>query len=225
MRKGFFITLEGPEGCGKTTQALSLGARLSERGLNVITVREPGGSPIGEKIRNLLLSAVEGAIDPIAEVMLFEASRAQLVSTVIRPHLQSGGVVICDRYFDSTLAYQGYGRRALELGDITRANRIATGALYPDLTFLLDIDVEIGLSRKNKSGEWNHMDGESIGFHQRVRQGFVEIAEDDEVHFKAGRWVKIDAALPIDAIKHVIDAIAYGRIAQKFSSYPEAGTL
>ncbi|HRO23914.1 MAG TPA: dTMP kinase, partial [Promineifilum sp.] len=147
-----FITFEGPEGSGKSTQIRLLAEFLRARGLSVEVVREPGGTPIGDQVRHVLHDTANTAMSPEAEVLLYSASRAQLVSQRIRPSLAAGRVVLCDRYADSTMAYQGYGR-GLDLGMLAALTEIATGGLKPDLTLLLDLDVSAGLSRRRVRGE------------------------------------------------------------------------
>src|SRR5512137_3045003 len=170
-----FITFEGPEGSGKTTQIKRLAEHLRVRGCDVLTVREPGGTSISEQIRAVLHSLNNREMQPRTEILLYCAARAQLVGQVIRPHLQSGGVVLCDRYADSTLAYQGYGRR-LDLQTLRMILDFATGGLAPDLTFYLDIDIEAGLKRKKMGGdEWNRMDDLDVQFYRRVRSGYLEM--------------------------------------------------
>ena len=184
-----FITFEGPEGSGKTTQIKRLTGHLRARGCDVLTVREPGGASISEQIRAVLHSLDNREMQPRTEILLYCAARAQLVGQVIRPHLQSGGVVLCDRYADSTLAYQGYGRR-LDLQTLRLILDFATGGLAPDLTLYLDIDIETGLKRKKMGGdEWNRMDDLEVEFYRRVRSGYLEMVEQDPA-----RWVVVDAA-------------------------------
>jgi len=190
-----FITLEGSEGCGKTTQAAALTAALRKAGRNVLAVREPGGTLIGDQIREVLTSLKNTGMVERTEILLFQASRAQLVEEVLRPCLADGGWVVCDRYGDSTLAYQGYGYR-LDLGMIRQLVYFATGGLKPDLTFLLDIDVEMGLRRRAAGGEWNRLDALGLDFYQRVRAGYLEMAAQEP-----DRWVVIDALKPPDEIK------------------------
>ncbi len=201
-----FITLEGPDGSGKSTQAALLVDFLRQRGCDVLATREPGGTAIGDQIRLVLSNLENTAMHPRAEILLFQASRAQLVEQLIRPHLMKGGVVVCDRYADSTLAYQGYGHQV----DLTRLSSIvefATGGLKPDLTLLLDIDVEDGLRRRTKSGEWNRLDAYDLAFHRRVRLGYFELmAQEPE------RWVKIDASRPPQAVQADIQAVVTGRL-------------
>jgi dTMP kinase len=173
--KGLFITIEGPEGSGKTTQASLLRERLESLGQSVVCVREPGGTVLGEKIRELLLGADDDPMSPEAELMLFLSARAQLVSLVIEPALCSGKIMICDRYSDSTVAYQAFGR-GLDRDAVESANRIASGSLVPDLTILLDVDVAVGLSRVRTP---NRFDAETEEFHRRVRSGFLAIASEE----------------------------------------------
>jgi dTMP kinase len=201
-----FITLEGPDGGGKSTQAALLVDFLRLRGCDVLATREPGGTAIGDQIRLVLSNLENTAMHPRTEILLFQASRAQHVEQVIRPHLMKGGVVVCDRYADSTLAYQGYGHQV----DLTRLRTIvefATGGLKPDLTLLLDIDAEEGLRRRTKSGEWNRLDAYDLAFHQRVRQGYFElVAQEPE------RWVKIDASRSTQAVQADIQAVVTDRL-------------
>jgi len=200
-----FITFEGPDGSGKTTQVKRLAEHLRDRGCDVLAVREPGGASISEQIRDVLHSLDNREMQPRTEILLYCAARAQLVGQLIRPHLQSGGVVICDRYADSTLAYQGYGR-GLDLPTLRMILDFAIGGLKPDITFYLDIDVEAGLRRKRAGGdEWNRMDDLAVEFHRRVRAGYLEmIAQEPR------RWVVIDAARGPEAIaKEIWDIVEY----------------
>ena len=194
-----FITFEGPEGSGKTTQIKRLTEHLRGRGCDVLTVREPGGTSISEQIRAVLHSLDNREMQPRTEILLYCAARAQLVGQVIRPHLQSGGVVLCDRYADSTLAYQGYGRR-LDLQTLRMILDFATGGLAPDLTLYLDIDIEAGLKRKKTGGdEWNRMDDLEVEFYRRVRSGYLEMVAQDPA-----RWVVVDAARSAETIAREI---------------------
>lgn len=180
-----FITFEGGEGSGKSTQARVLHRRLSSTGLPTVLTHEPGGTPLGNRLRRWLKG--EGDIDSETELLLFNASRAHLVSQVIRPALEKGFIVICDRFAESTIAYQGYAR-GLDFSIIEAANNIATQGLRPDLIILLDIPVEQGLARKRISDRFER---EDIAFHQRVRQGYLEMAKKDPQ-----RWLVVDASLP-----------------------------
>ena len=183
-----FITLEGPEGSGKTLQLPKLADYLRQSGFDVLTTREPGGTSISEQIRTVLHNLENKEMNPRTEILLFQASRAQLVEQVIRPHLNKGGVVISDRYADSTLAYQGYGHQ-VDIEPLRVLVTFATGGLKPDLTILLDVDVEIGLRRKELKGEWNRLDAYNLEFHQRVRQGYLQL-----VRAEPERWEVIDAS-------------------------------
>ena len=183
-----FITLEGPEGSGKTMQLPRLADFLRQSGFDVLTTREPGGTSISEQIRTVLHNLENKEMNPRTEILLFQASRAQLVEQVIRPHLNKGGVVISDRYADLTLAYQGYGHQ-VDIDTLSVLVTFATGGLKPDLTILLDVDVEIGLRRKELKGEWNRLDAYNLEFHQRVRQGYRQL-----VQAEPKRWEVIDAS-------------------------------
>ncbi len=194
-----FITFEGPEGSGKTTQSRLLAKWLAGRGLNVLLVREPGGTPIGDQVRDILHDMKNEAMDPHTELLLYSASRAQLVAQTIRPHLAAGGVVICDRYADSTMAYQGYGR-GLELDALRQITDFATGGLRPDLTLYLDLDPQDGLARRNRGGEeWNRMDALALDFHRRVQEGYEQL-----IAAEPKRWIRIDAAQPVETVQRAI---------------------
>jgi dTMP kinase len=183
-----FITLEGPEGSGKTTQLPLLADFLRQRGFEVLTTREPGGTSIGEQIRSILHNLENKEMQPRTEILLFQASRAQLVEQVIRPHLRIGGIVLSDRYADSTLAYQGYGHQ-IDIESLRVLLNFATGGLKPELTILLDVDVEMGLRRKELKGEWNRLDAYDLDFHHRVHQGYLKL-----VKAEPERWEVIDAS-------------------------------
>ena len=189
-----FITFEGGEGSGKSTQARALHRRLASLSIPALLTHEPGGTPLGREIRRWLKG--KGESNPQTELLLFNASRAQLVAEVIRPALKSGTVVICDRFYHSTIAYQGYGR-GLPLDLIEAANNIATQGLEPDLTILLDIDVAQGLARKKMRDRFER---EELAFHQRVRQGYLEMAKKDPQ-----RWLVIDGSLPKKEIERLIE--------------------
>jgi dTMP kinase len=202
-----FITFEGPEGSGKTTQAKRLVERLHGRGCNALAMREPGGTSISEQIRDVLHSLANREMQPRTEILLYCAARAQLVGQIIRPHLQRGGVVICDRYADSTLAYQGYGR-GLDLPTLRMILDFATEKLKPDITFYLDINVEAGLKRKKMGGdEWNRMDDLALDVHRRVRAGYLEMIEQEPA-----RWVVVDATRDAETIAKEIWEIVEKRL-------------
>lgn len=198
-----FITFEGPEGSGKTTQIQALYLYLKERGYDVVLTREPGGTPIGDQVRRILLDPENREMLPEAEILLFSASRAQLVGQLIRPALKSGAIVICDRFADSTMAYQGYGH-GLDLESLRTITWFATGGLIPDLTVYLDIAVEEGLRRKRAAGQqdaeaWNRLDQQTVDFHNRVRQGYLALASAEP-----DRWLIIKADRPRDVIQQDI---------------------
>jgi len=191
-----FITLEGPEGAGKTLQAERLATALRERGQRVRLTREPGGTRLGELVRSIVLAEVEGAdrIDTLADALLFNAARAQLVAQVIKPALAAGEVVVCARFADSTLAYQGYGA-GLPRKDLRAIAAIATGGVVPDLTLLLDVAPEVGLGRKAAETRNRFEAAFDLDFHRRVREGFLELAAHEP-----GRWRTIDASRDVEAV-------------------------
>lgn len=174
--RGIFITLEGGEGSGKSTQAERLTAYLKELGYETVRTQEPGGTPIGDQIRRILLNPASRGMCAYTELFLFLASRAQLVEDVIKPALAENKTVICDRYIDSSIAYQGYGRE-LDLNLVWELNKIATGGLLPDLTLYFDMLAESGLARKakNSSSPLDRLELEDISFHHRVRKGYLEL--------------------------------------------------
>ncbi len=212
---GVFITFEGPEGSGKSTQARLLYERLQALGYPAILTREPGGTRIGEMIRRILVDLRHTEMAPTTETLLFSAARAQLVSELVRPYLNTGGIVLCDRYADSTFAYQGYGL-GRDLDELESITALATGGLMPDLTFYLDLDVEAGLRRKRAArdraveaanpgstfttpAEWNRLDARDLAYHQRVAAGFAELMRRDP-----GRWRPLSAEQPVDALAEQI---------------------
>ncbi len=196
---GYFITLEGPEGSGKSTQARLLAEYLVECGEDVLLTREPGGTPISDQVRTILHSHENQRMAPNTELLLYNAARAQIVAEVIRPALAAGKVVLSDRYADSTLAYQGYGRE-LDLRQVRQVIEVATGGLKPDLTFLIDVTVEEGLSRRKngirRGEEWNRMDSLPREFYERVRNGYLELMRQEPQ-----RWIRIDGAQEIDQVQ------------------------
>ncbi len=210
-----FITFEGGEGSGKSVQAKALYRRLSQLAIPVLLTHEPGGTPFGKKIGRWLKWTQDTNISPLTELLLFNASRGQLVTKVILPNLESGKAVICDRYADSTTAYQGYGR-GLDLEMVKAINNTATEGLKPDLTVLLDISAEAGLGRKRDKRQ-DRFEREDIAFHQRVRDGYLELAANDPE-----RWLVIDASQPKEKIEQIIWqrvrqlAFKPGRLSQKY---------
>jgi len=199
--KGYLINLEGGEGCGKTTQIPLLVEHLRGLGCTVFPTREPGGTSIGEQIREVIHSLKNTEIHPRTETLLYQASRAQMVEEVIRPRLATGEIVLLDRFFDSTRAYQGYGHQQ-DIGQIQGLIDYATGGLIPDLTVLMDIDVEIGLSRRRGGKEWNRMDSLSVDFYQRVREGYLGMAKADP-----NRWVIVDASQSIEKVYRDLERV------------------
>ena len=206
-----FIVFEGGEGCGKSTQTRALYRRLSKDGFGAILTREPGGTRLGERERRHLKQTGETRISPIAELFLIATARAQLVSEVIRPELEEGKTVICDRFTPSTLAYQGYGR-GLDTDAIRHVNDIATDGMSPDLIVLLDVPVEEGLGRK-KGKEKDRFESESLAFHTRVRRGYLDMAKADPK-----RWLVVDGRLP----RKVIESTIWARVSVLLGREPDA---
>jgi dTMP kinase len=197
-----FITLEGPDGSGKTKQMKPLADFLGKKGYVVFTAREPGGTSIGDQVRAILMDMENTSMRPRTEALLFCAARAQLVDEIIRPHLERGEVVLLDRYADSTMAYQGYGHQN-DLVLIKNLLDFATGGLKPDITFLLDVDPEIGLQRRQDGGgEWNRLDAYQLQYHQRVRNGYLQMAAAEPE-----RWSVVDASQPPDMVQSRIQEI------------------
>lgn len=202
-----FITFEGPEGSGKSTQIALLAGYLRQQGFSVLATREPGGTLIGDRVRACVHDIEHTVMASTTELLLYSASRAQLVAEVIRPALAAGQIVLCDRFSDSTMAYQGYGR-GLELEDLAAITRFATGGLKPDLTLLLDIDVEKGLARRvGGGGEMNRLDLEAIDFHNRVRRGYHRLAAAEPE-----RWVIIPADRPHEVVQAEIRQVVGERL-------------
>jgi len=197
-----FITLEGPDGSGKTQQTQLLANFLQSRGKKVFFSHEPGGTEIGDEIRRILLDLRNTGMHPRTETLLFCASRAQMVEQVIKPKLKEGFLVILDRYADSTIAYQGYGQRN-DLQTIRQLLEFATGGLKPDLTILLDLDPVVGLKRRKEGGgEWNRLDAYQLELHQRVRAGYLEMASQEPQ-----RWRIVAADQPIEVVQSDIQKI------------------
>ena len=212
-----FITFEGVEGCGKTTQIRLLADALRESGRRVVLTREPGGCPIADKIRAILLDAQNSELTPLTELLLYAAARAQHINEVIRPALDSGAIVLCDRFTDATLAYQGFGRK-LDLNLINRLNETATGNCRPDLTILIDCPVETGLKRAlarieaGSAADSSHLreerfERESVEFHRRVRNGYLTLAKES-----AGRFILIDGSKNVTEIAAGIFSAVSARI-------------
>ena len=204
---GLFITFEGGEGCGKSTQSRLLLKKLEQQNVPAVLTHEPGGTALGDEIRKALKKKRSSFISPQAELFLLAASRVQLLAEIIRPALEEGKVVVCDRFTHSTLVYQGYGR-GLDLTIVETVNNIATQDLKPDLTILLDISPEQGLARKRSLKD--RFELEDLSFHRRVREGYVKIAAAEP-----DRWLVIDASLP----KHKIAEIIRDRVSKLLPSY------
>lgn len=183
-----FISLEGPEGSGKSSQLPALAEYIESLGFSVVKTREPGGTKIGDQIREVLVRMDNEELHPRTEILLFLAARAQLVEEVIKPSLAEGKVILCDRFGDSTLAYQGYGH-GLDLDKLRAMLQFATNGLKPDLTILLDVDILTGLKRKKAKEEWNRLDAYETAFHERVRKGYYQLAQDEPA-----RWQIVDAS-------------------------------
>ena len=204
-----FITFEGPEGSGKSTQLPRLAQFLEDSGLQVVKTREPGGTKIGDQIREVLVRMDNTELHPRTEILLFLAARAQLVEELIIPSLQQGKIILCDRYGDSTLAYQGYGH-GLDLDTLRAMLHFATGGLKPDLTILLDVDVMTGVKRKKIKEEWNRLDAFELSFHERVRAGYKILAEQEP-----GRWKIVDATQEPEQVQKEIRTLVLDALAKK----------
>ena len=192
--RGIFITLEGADGCGKSTQAARLAARIEEAGREVVRLREPGGTPISEKIRSLVLDPANAEMAPECELLLFEASRAQLVREVVQPAVARGAVVLCDRFYDSTYAYQAAGR-SLDEGIIRRANALGSCGVDPERTLVLDMDTDAALARATRDGA-DRMEAEGVAFQRRVREGYLRLAAEEP-----GRVRVVDAAGALEEVE------------------------
>ena len=199
---GLFITLEGGEGSGKTTQARRLCERLTQQGLNVLQTREPGGTLVAERLRSILLDHSGETIAPETEAFLIFAARRQHLDQVIKPALAQGKTVVCDRFSDSTMAYQGYGR-GLDLGVLRTMNNWATGKLAPQLTLLFDVPVAVGLSRRRgRTATQNRLDREAERFHRKVHAGFQALARREP-----RRIMVIDSAQPLESVTHTVEEL------------------
>jgi len=207
-----FITLEGPDGSGKSMQIPALAEFIRSQGYEVLTTREPGGTNIGDQIRQVIMKLGNTSMHPRTEILLFCAARAQIVEEVLRPALQRGVVVISDRYADSTLAYQGYGH-GVDLEELPRLLKFTTGGLRPDLTLLLDVDAETGLRRRQTSGgEWNRLDAYALSFHKRVREGYHQLAAAEPE-----RWRTIDASQAPEMVQSCIQDV----VRQALAAHPQ----
>jgi len=201
LARGVLITFEGGEGAGKSTHIESARRFLAERGYEVVVVREPGGTEIGEAIRTILLSRAFLEMDPLTELLLYESARAQIVDQVIKPALQSGAIVLCDRFTDSTKAYQGFGR-GLDQESIDILNAIASRDIVPDCTILIEVPVAEGLARAQRKGEPDRLESQDVAFHQAVHEGYATLAsnEPDRIHTVDGTRDKSDVAQEIARI-------------------------
>jgi dTMP kinase len=195
-----FITFEGPDGSGKSTQARLLAATLRGRGWPVIETREPGGTPIGECLRELFLSPEAPPATPLAMTFLLCAARCQHVLDVIEPALRRGEYVICDRFADSTVAYQSFGE-GVALEDVIELTRIAIGGVEPDITILVDVPPDVGLKRVDRRGARNRLDAKAVAFHHRVHDGYLQLMRRDPA-----RWIRVDGTAPPEAVHHAIVA-------------------
>lgn len=209
LKKGIFVTFEGIEGSGKSTQMKLLCRFLKDIGIDYIATVEPGGTDIGEEIRGILLSVEHSGMTPLAELLLYAASRAQHVDEIVRPSLEKGLVVVCDRFSDSTLAYQGFGR-GLDRDLIAKINDICTGGVLPDLTFLLDVDVVTGLKRNERAKKIDRFELEAVEFHNNVREGYRSIAEREP-----GRVKIIDGDRRTEDVSRDIKAVFEGLLRER----------
>jgi dTMP kinase len=205
-RRGFLLTFEGIEGCGKSTQLRRLASRLRALGYLVVETREPGGGLIGEQIRAVLLDVANRGMAPRCEILLYLASRAQHLADIIRPSLEKGAVVLCDRFSDATVAYQGFGR-AMTAPVVRRLNQFATEGLTPDLTLILDVPVAMGLERKHRAGGLDRLDLEREAFHDAVRKGYLRIAKQEPRRVRV-----IDGTASIHDVSQTVHRIATERL-------------
>jgi dTMP kinase len=207
VKRGLFLSFEGGEGSGKSLQARRLSEALTERGRDVVLTREPGGTAAGERIRDILLHAREIPLSPEAQALLFSSARAQLVREVIRPALDAGKIVIADRFFDSTVVYQGYGQ-GVSLQAIREVTAVAVGTLVPDRTFLLDVPVEVGLARSGWRAEarWDRFEADATELHVRVREAYLRLAAAEPRRFVVIAADRDEAAVAND-IRREVDAL------------------
>jgi dTMP kinase len=206
-----FITLEGPDGSGKSSQVDELVSAVEAEGYDVLSTREPGGTQIGDQVRKVLFDMRNKGMHPRSEILLFQSSRAQIVEELIRPALAAGKVVISDRYSDSTLAYQGYGH-GVDLSELSRIVDYATGGLRPDLTILFDVDAREGLSRRDSGGDWNRLDDYDLAFHKRVQDGYKKLAREDQ-----DRWRTIDASQNAEGVANDLQSAVLQYLAEQTS--------
>ena len=205
---GTFVTLEGPEGAGKTTQLKQLSKQLDVLGIDHIVTRDPGGTPLGRQIRRILLNP-ENPVNPMSELLLYQADRAQHVGEVIMPALKEGKLVLCDRYTDSTMAYQGYAR-GIDFEIIEDLNQVATGGLRPELTILFDLESSEGLSRLHPGGH-DRLEREAIVFHHKVRDGYHQLVKKEPQ-----RWKTIDASKPMTTVQTELRKVLSEQLSGKF---------
>lgn len=201
MKKGLFITLEGADGCGKTTQLNLLKEYLTSRGYEIVVTREPGGKGLGEKLREILLN-YDGEVSDRCEAFLYLADRAQNIDTIIKPAINSGKIVLCDRHTDSSVAYQGYGREQ-NIDNINMLNELAVNGVHPDLTIVFDIDTETSMARVG--AEKDRLESAGIEFHKRVRNGYLEIAKKNPQRIKV-----VDASQTIEDVQRDVIKIVEG---------------
>jgi dTMP kinase len=215
--RGIFISFEGIEGTGKTTQVKLLVKHLREKGFRIIRTEEPGGTLISLKIRELLLSLENRDMDPVTELLLYNASRVQHIKEVILPAIEKGDIVITDRFSDSTVAYQGYGR-GIDLKLIDSLDNISTSRLRPDITIILDIDAETGLRRNREINKNDRLEQEHISFHEKVRKGFIDIASKEPERVKL-----VDCSVSLEDVHRKILNIIDGFIENRSLSFPPVG--
>jgi dTMP kinase len=206
-----FITLEGPDGSGKSSQMSPLIQHLEKEGFDVVGTREPGGTAIGDQVRKVLFDMKNKGMHPRSEILLFQSSRAQIVEELIKPSLAEGKIVISDRYADSTLAYQGYGH-GVDLDELKTIVNYATGGLRPDLSILFDIEAKDGLSRRNSGGDWNRLDDYDLEFHSRVQAGYHSLMAEEP-----DRWISLDASQSSEKVSASLQSSVLEFLKQKGS--------